>query len=73
MSDVIPAWTAVTLQQLSRNQNLLNSIAEQEAPVTLYFPSVLKSGTRWLLLICFKTDENSIFDVRNPICIKAKT
>ena len=53
--------------------------------VILSFPSVLKNGTSWMIkseiyhpfldskncfLICFKTDENSIFDVHNSIGIK---
>ena len=40
---------AVTVQELSQSRNLLNSIAEQKASVTLSFPSVLKNGTSWML------------------------
>ena len=40
---------AVTILELSQSRNLLNSIAEQKASVTLSFHSVLKNGTSWML------------------------
>ena len=40
---------AVTRQEHSQKQNLLNSIAEHKASVTLSFPSILKNGTSWML------------------------
>ena len=73
--------TAVTIQELSQSRNLLNSISEKKASIT----PVLKNGTSWMfktrnlpsvsrfkksLLIYFKTDENSIFDIHNSIGIK---
>ena len=72
--------TAVTIQELSQSRKLLNSIAKQKAS-TLSFPSGLKNGTSWMLKsqtyhpfpdskISFRTDENSIFDVHNPMRIK---
>ena len=58
--------------------NLLNSIPEQNASITFSFPSVLKKGNKLpsvsrikkMLLIYYKTDDNSIFDVHNPKVIK---
>ena len=71
--------TAVTIQELSLSWILVSSISEQKASVGLFFSSVLKNGKfrnlpsvsrfKKPLLIYFKTDENSIFDVHNPICI----
>ena len=61
--------TAVTIQELCQIWNLLNSIEEQEASVTISFPSVLKNGTS-CMLICYKSDENSFFDIHNPIGFK---
>ena len=75
----------ITIQKLSRSRNLVSFATEQKALVPLSFPSVLKNGTSWMIkseiyhpfldskncfLICFKTDENSIFDVHNSIGIK---
>ena len=77
--------TAVTIQELSKSRNLLNSIPEQKASVTLSSPSVLKYETSWiikseiyhlppdskkLLLTYFKTNENLIFNVHNPVGIE---
>ena len=76
--------TAVTIQEFSQSWNLLNSIAGQKS-LTLSFLSILKDGTSWILkseiyrlfpdskkslFIYFETDENSIFDVLNPVGIK---
>ena len=36
---------AVKIQELSHSRSLLGSIAEQKAPVTLSFLSLLKNGT----------------------------
>ena len=41
--------TVVTNQELSQSRNLINSIAEQKASVTLFFSSVLKNGISWML------------------------
>ena len=40
---------AVAIQEVSQSRNLLNSIPEQKASVTLSFPSVLKNGASWML------------------------
>ena len=41
--------TAVTIQELSQSWNLLNSILEQKASLTLSLHSILKNGTSWML------------------------
>ena len=40
---------AAAMQELSQSWNLLNFVAYQKASVTLYFPSVLKAQTRYML------------------------
>ena len=40
--------TAITLQEFSQSQNLLNSIGKQKASVPFSFPVVLKNGS-WML------------------------
>ena len=42
--------TAIAIQGLSQSRNLLNSVGEQKATVTLSFPFILKNGTSWMLI-----------------------
>ena len=63
--------TIVKIQELSQNQNLLNSIAVQKVSLTLSFPFLLNkvdteignlpsvSRFKKSLLVYFKTDENT--------------
>ena len=77
--------TAVTIQELSQSRNLLNSYTRTKSFSNTFFPFCIKEWNKldakiknlpWVsrfkksLLIYFKTDENSIFDVHNPIGIK---
>ena len=41
--------TAVATEKLSQSRNLLNSLLEQKASVTISFSSVLNNSTSWTL------------------------
>ena len=77
--------TGTTVQETKQSWNLVNSLPKLKALVTLSFPTALKNGTSqtqkskayhpFLLskkrsqFFC-KTEENSIFNVHNPIGVK---
>ena len=77
--------TDTTVQETNQIWNLANSLAELKVSVTLSFPTALRNGTSKIrkskiyhpfllskkaLLVFYKTEENSLFNVHSSIGVK---